>query len=226
MDVNAHNSKYTKQYWENRGVCSKNNVVIYNGVPFVKKHDKNNAYIDFPELKNSFIVGTTSRLIPWKRVDILINAFSMTKYKENMKLLLVGDGPERKNLDKLVEKNAIQNLVIFTGYKSNVTDYQDVLDLSVFPSVSEPFGLVAIECLLLGKPVYVMDDGGGITELIEDIEPQNVAKSIEHLTKLLDKAYEDQETSKLSASNRMMSTKKYSVSNTEAKYAKLYQKII
>tara|TARA_R110002167_G_scaffold25703_2_gene88968 strand:- start:8117 stop:9226 length:1110 start_codon:yes stop_codon:yes gene_type:complete len=226
MDVIAHNSKYTKEYWLNRGVKSKNNVVVYNGVPAVKKHTKENVFALYPALKDTFLIGTTSRFIPWKRIEILIEAFSMSKYKNEMKLVLVGEGPIKSTLEALVTKLGIQDSVVFTGYRPNVTDFQAALDVCVFPSVSEPFGLVAIECLLLGKPVFVMNDGGGITELIEDVEPQNIAKSVEDLAKLFDKAYEDQEISKLNASKRIHAAQKYSVNNTEKEYAKLYQKTI
>lgn len=226
MDLVAHNSKYTKEYWLNRGVKSKNNVVVYNGVPDVKKHTKENVFTLYPELKGSFLIGTTSRFIPWKRIEILIEAFAMCKYKNEMMLVLVGEGPIKSTLETLVTKLEIQDSVVFTGYRPNVTDFQAALDVCIFPSVSEPFGLVAIECLLLGKPVFVMNDGGGITELIEDVEPQNIAKSITHLAELLDNNYLNKEVSMLYASKRINAAQKYSVCNTEKEYAKLYKKTI
>jgi len=226
MDFVAYNSKYTKEYWLSRGVNSKNSEVIYNGVPNVKKSNKEKVFKLYPQLKDNFLIGTTSRFIPWKRVEILIEAFSTCKYKKEMMLVLVGEGSKRSTLEKLVTKLGIQDRVVFTGYRANVTDFQSALDCCVFPSVSEPFGLVAIECLLLGNPVFVMNDGGGITELIEDIEPQNIASSITHLAELLDNNYKNKEDSKLKASKRKNAAQKYSVRNTEKEYAQLYKKTV
>jgi len=63
------------------------------------------------------------------------------------------------------------------------------MDVCVFPSTTEAFGLVAIECLYLGKPVLVFKDGGGITELIEKVEPENVVSDVNALAAAFDKYY-------------------------------------
>ena len=226
MNLIAHNSYYTKNYWKNRGVTGKNNFVVYNGVPNVNKHNVENVLEVYPDLENEFIIGTTSRFIPWKRVELLVNAFSKTANRRKMKLLLVGDGPEKEKIEKLIKSKNLDTQVIMTGFRSNVTDYQAVMDVCVFPSVSEPFGLVAIECLLLGKPVFVMQDGGGITELIKDIEPHNIAKSESHLVDLMDTSYLNRRVITLNANNRVKAGQNYSVANTEKQYFDLYKQLI
>lgn len=226
MNLIAHNSYYTKNYWKNRGVNGTNNFVVYNGVPNVNKHNVKNVLEVYPDLENEFIIGTTSRFIPWKRVELLVNAFSKTANKHNMKLLLVGDGPDKEKIENLIKSKNLDTHVIITGFRSNVTDYQAVMDVCVFPSVSEPFGLVAIECLLLGKPVFVMQDGGGITELIKDIEPQNIARSESHLVDLMDTSYLNRRAITLNATNRVKAGQNYSVENTEKQYFDLYKQLI
>lgn len=185
----VNNSNYSQQYWLEKGVKKENNAVIYNGVGFNDSFDKNFARSMFPEIiGNGFIVGTTSRFIGWKRVDFLIKGFAkfLNKYGD-AKLLLVGDGTEMENLKSLVSNLGIDDSVIFTGFQKQVTSFQSVMDVCVFPSVSEPFGLVAIECMHLGKPVVVMNDGGGLRELVEQVEPDLI---VDDVNAMADKLYE------------------------------------
>ena len=184
----THNSKYTQIFWQENGLKNTDNWVIYNGVHFEKEINNNRAIEDYPELENKFIIGTTSRFISWKRIDLLIDAFKQIDNKDII-LLLVGDGDQKTKLEQKVESLKIEN-VIFTGHKNKVIDYQSVMDVCVFPSHSEPFGLVAVECLHLGKPVVVFKDGGGITEIIDVIEKENVVADVSQLVILLNFFYQ------------------------------------
>lgn len=183
VDLIAYNSHFTRKYWEHKKVKSNIGNVLYNGVYFNTKSSDFSIYSEYPELKNKFVIGTSSRLIPWKRVDLLIHLFSsIIKFlPENVVLLIVGDGSEYDNLNKLVELLGIQKFVKFIGYKSNIVDYQSIMDLVVFPSVEEPFGLVAIECFSLGKPVFVMYDGGGLVEIVSGFSKNFVGNSLDDL---------------------------------------------
>ncbi|GGB88077.1 glycosyl transferase [Dyadobacter sediminis] len=195
VDYVTYNSHYTKQFWKERGISNEHNQVVYNGVTFAADTaPKNSAEPILPVNKNHFVIGTSSRFIPWKRVDLLIRSFALFQAgKEDVTLLLVGDGTEMDNLKKLVKELHIENKVTFTGYTTNVTHYQSLMDVCVFPSTTEAFGLVAIECLYLGKPVLVFKDGGGITELIEKIEPENVVSDVNALAGAFDNYYQNRD---------------------------------
>jgi glycosyltransferase involved in cell wall biosynthesis len=225
MDAIAYNSSYTKNFWEYSGVGNKKNRVIYNGVPIPINFDKNNAFKAYPFLKGKYIIGTTSRFIKWKRIELLIEAFSLLKDKQNMVLLLVGDGPEMESLTELASQKGIFDNTLFTGYKSNVTDYQDAMNVCVFPSVNEPFGLVAIECLLLGKPVLVMKDGGGITEILEMFEPKYIVNSAQDLSILLEKEYNRFVDGRL-IKNSIESIDDFTIQKAELGYSLLYKSIV
>lgn len=164
IDVEVYNSNYTKEFWQNWGAKAKSNILIYNGLRFKDYNDT--VKVDLGG-KYDFIVGTTSNFIKYKRIDLLIEAFaSWSKDKGNVLLLLVGDGAEKKELMSLVDKLNISNKVFFSGHKSDIFNYQKLMDVCVFPSSTETFGLAALECLHLGKPVVVMSDGGGICEVV------------------------------------------------------------
>jgi len=58
-----------------------------------------------------------------------------------------------------------------------VEDYYNTFDICVFPSENEPFGLVALEAYLYGKPVISFSDSGGLLEVIEPLEPENIVEN-------------------------------------------------
>ena len=102
-------------------------------------------------------------------------------------LVIVGDGPQSKELKEKCEKEDIQN-VYFTGTRRDVEDVIPSCGLLVLPSFSESFGLVLIEALSCGKPV-IGSNVGGIKEIItEDVgllidpnDPTDLANAIDRV---------------------------------------------
>lgn len=222
----AHNSPFTKTFWEKRGLKERDtNVFIYNGVNFSSSKISEEPYQSMPDLREHFIIGTTSRLIPWKRVNLLIEAYknALPNLPQNVLLLIVGEGEEINKLKSLYD-NVLHKKIRFIGYKSNITDYQSIMDLCIFPSVEEPFGLVSIECLHLGKRVIVMNDGGGLTDIIKGYNPHYVARNFEDLV------YKIISCSKLKIDGkekeRIEYSKQFSVEIEEKQYFNFYKKVI
>ena len=183
VDFITFNSNYSKSYWSD---ILKNtpNKVIYNGIDFSSANYSNDKVK--LDLESNFVIGTSCRFIKWKRVDKLIIAFKKCQEKiPDAKLLLVGDGPERASLEKLAQDLGIEEHVVFTGYRDDVRAYQNSMDVCVFPSTTETFGLVAIETLLLGKPTIVFQDGGGITEIINGVNNEDVVSDENELVQRL-----------------------------------------
>jgi glycosyltransferase involved in cell wall biosynthesis len=182
------NSKYTEDFWRKRGVENQNATIIYNGISFKKV--KNKALRSSLNLDDKFIIGTSSRLIEWKRIDLLVKAFYVFQQNKNKAfLVIVGDGNEKVGLQELVRSLGISEKVLFTGNVVNVEEYQFMMDVCVFPSTTEAFGLVAIECMQYGKPVLVMSDGGGITEVVEKLDVTNICNDIDALVANIEKYY-------------------------------------
>ncbi|WP_035668038.1 glycosyltransferase family 4 protein [Flavobacterium sp. 83] len=186
------NSKYTEDFWRKRGVKNENSSIIYNGVSF--RDVKNRDLRSVLNLNDKFIIGTSSRLIEWKRIDLLIKAFCVFQHnKKSAFLLIVGDGNEKGRLQELVKSLGMSEKVLFTGNVINVEDYQFMMDVCVFPSTTEAFGLVAIECMEYGKPVLVMADGGGITEVVEKLDESNVCDDMDSLIENLERYFNNQD---------------------------------
>ena len=118
-----------------------------------------------PEEKIVLFVG---RLVYEKGVHILINAIPKILEKVNAKFIIVGDGYMRENLLELVKKIGLAHKVLFTGFLDDKTlkKLQRCADVSVVPSLFEPFGIVALEAMAAKSPV-VVSDTGGLSEIVE-----------------------------------------------------------
>ena len=101
-----------------------------------------------------------SALVPYKRVDLAIEAFN--KYGE--KLLVVGSGPEREKLEKRANKN-----IEFLGWQSdeNLAHLYEGCRALIFPGV-EDFGIVPLEAMASGKPVVAYGEGGALETVVAD----------------------------------------------------------
>lgn len=120
--------------------------------------------------KNDKIIFFIGRLVPEKGVKELINAFALVNKKiPKAKLVIGGRGPQKSILDRLCLDLAINENVIFTGFirekDRNFVYY--CADVAVFPSLYEPFGIVALEAMATNTPVIV-SNVGGLAEIVED----------------------------------------------------------
>jgi glycosyltransferase involved in cell wall biosynthesis len=97
------------------------------------------------------------RLVKYKHVDDLILAFS--RLNLDAELYIVGDGPERQNLEFLVRKLGIENKVVFTGFTNEERKIELIKSshVLVLPSTTEGFGIVLIEAMAAKTPPIATD---------------------------------------------------------------------
>jgi L-malate glycosyltransferase len=114
-----------------------------------------------------FIVAHTSNFRKVKRVEDVIHVFHGIASRFPSKLLLVGDGPERRNLENLCRELGRCQDIIFLGKQDAIEELLAVSDLFLIPSQSESFGLAALEALACGVPV-IASNAGGLPEVIKD----------------------------------------------------------
>lgn len=189
VDLISFNSKYTAETAKRLyGIKGTQHCILYNGTLLPEKAT-DAADVECSVAKRCegrFVVGTAARLTERKKIDRLIRSFA-TFNRDNFAVLLVlGDGPERSNLETLAARLDQHDNVFFLGFKSPLEPYYRMMHVCVFPSVAEPFGLVAIEALSLGKPAIVFADGGGLAEIIKPIEPSDVVDDEASLCERLD----------------------------------------
>jgi len=106
----------------------------------------------------------TSNFRKVKRIEDVVYVFDEVKKHINAKLLLVGDGPERTHIEKLVRKLQLDEEVRFLGKLDAVEEVLSVCDLFIMPSAQESFGLAALEAMACEVPV-ISTNAGGLPEL-------------------------------------------------------------
>jgi glycosyltransferase involved in cell wall biosynthesis len=146
-------------------------VMIPNGVnaEVYTKNEKENlaqfrSKYALPEEKIVLFVG---RLVYEKGVHVLVNAAPKVLEKANAKFIIVGNGYMKDQLSTIVNATGIANKVMFTGFVDDETLWklQKCADVSVVPSLFEPFGIVALEAMAAKSPV-VVSDTGGLSEIV------------------------------------------------------------
>lgn len=99
-----------------------------------------------------------------KRVDDVIRIFEIVSKKVKSKLLMVGDGPERKYMEELCRSLHLCDEIRFLGKQEAVEELLAIADLFLLPSESESFGLAALEAMACEVPV-ISSNAGGIPEV-------------------------------------------------------------
>lgn len=157
--------------------------------------------------RSSKMILFLGRLVYQKGVNVLIGALPIilsrySKGKRDVKLVIVGEGPMRKQLERDAASLGISKNVVFTGYLDDymVRSLLKAADVVVVPSLYEPFGIVAIEAMAAKTPV-VVSDIDGLSELISDgegikVPPNNSERLAARVVKILSDTEEGKKRAK------------------------------
>lgn len=110
------------------------------------------------------VITHISNFRPVKCIPDVIEVFDRIQREIPAKLMMVGDGPERENAERLCEEKGISDRVVFLGNSNEIDRILCFSDLFLLPSISESFGLAALEAMINRTPV-VSSDTGGIPEV-------------------------------------------------------------
>lgn len=139
--------------------------VLYNFIDFNRftKHNKDHFKKAIaPE--GEPILTHVSNFRKVKRVDDVIRIFHEVRSEMPAKLLLIGDGPERRNAESLCRKLELCQDIRFLGKQDAVEELLAVSDLLLIPSAKESFGLAALEAMACEVPV-ISTNAGGLPEV-------------------------------------------------------------
>lgn len=137
---------------------------VYNRDADVIYPPVNTNSFKFQEKKKNYYL-TASRLVPYKKVDLIVEAFALMPDKE---LIVIGDGPDMNKI-----KNKASNNVKILGHQSfeNLISYMQLAKAFVF-AAEEDFGITPVEAQACGTPVIAFGKGGAL-ETVRGIDQHN-----------------------------------------------------
>jgi len=152
-------------------IHSKKVIVIYNGaLP---------AESDNPEDMSNYrkahgidgtdiVLSTVASLRVQKGHKYFLDGLAhVVKKHNNVKYLIAGEGPLRKELEEYVDKLGLSSNVVFLGTEKNIQTLLGITDILVLPSLVEGLPLAAVEAMAYGKPI-VASRTGGLPEVVTD----------------------------------------------------------
>jgi glycosyltransferase involved in cell wall biosynthesis len=112
---------------------------------------------------DDYIFVTCGRLVKRKAIDVLIRALGSIP-SEKFKLYIMGDGPERENLERITRRLNLENKVFFLGFVDDNEKYKylNIADVFALASMHEGFGIVYMEAMFCGLPVICSNEGGQV----------------------------------------------------------------
>jgi glycosyltransferase involved in cell wall biosynthesis len=169
-------------------------------------------------------------LITRKAYDLLIKALAVAhKQGLDLGLVLIGEGPERKNLERIASESGLTDRVLFAGSVSDEMKfkYLSAADIYALPSLHEGFGIVLLEAMTCSLPIIATNKGGQ-TDIVKDgyngilIPPSDEKALADAITTLASDAQKRNTIGK----NNKEDVKNYSMSAVAGRYLELFNKVI
>ncbi len=194
---------------------SKNIHIVPTGIETEKFYKENFDKYKINKLRNKigiskkdFVIITVNRLAKEKNVDkLIINHKEIVKKYPNIKLLIVGDGPDMDKLINLSKRLGIKNNVIFVGKVplDEVKYYYQLGNVFATASITETQGLTVIEAMASSLPVIAINDESFINSVINDLNGYLYNCDEEYINYIF-KIYNDKKLeSRLSKQSRILS---------------------
>lgn len=218
-------SQITKGQLLELGVDPDSIQVIYNGVDpslFENQHDHQG---------DVFTVVYVGRLWRIKGIHLLVEAAaSIVKERNDVRFLLVGDGPERQELEAKIVRNNLSNFVTITGFQdyAKIPGILKEADLFVLPSLMEGMPNSILEAMAARVPV-VATKVGGVPEIVTHmqngilIEPNSVEQLANAIITVIDDA---DLRNRLAEAGHKMINERFKWSDTAAQVSQLYEKVM
>ncbi|MBD3226423.1 MAG: N-acetyl-alpha-D-glucosaminyl L-malate synthase BshA, partial [Caldithrix sp.] len=174
------------------------------------------------------IITHISNFRPLKRVHELVDVMEKIADQSKVKLLMVGDGPERAAVERKCKEKKLCQSIEFLGKQENVADILAISDLFILPSENESFGLAALEAMACGVPC-ITSNAGGLTEVNIDGETGFVCEvgDIEAYAASVLKLINDTDLRQKFSQNALkISQQKFNADRIVQQYIDYYNKIL
>lgn len=154
------------------GVSQNRIHYIPNGIDtqrFARSYDK--ALVRDLGISDELVVGTVAALRPEKNLTLLVRAFAGLSIMQNAQLVLVGEGPERGNIERECERQGVATRVILTGALSEPERVLGRFDVFALSSITEQMPNSVLEAMAAGLPVCATAVG----DVKQMLAPENAA---------------------------------------------------
>lgn len=177
--------------------------------------------------ENERIITHVSNLRPVKRASDVMEIFYKIQKEIPSKLLVVGEGPDRENIECQAKDLGILDKVLFMGNSNEVNKLLCYSDLFLLPSKTESFGLAALEAMAARTPVISTNSGGlsevnihGVTGFLSNVgDTDDMAKNGIHILKDLDRLQQFKQQA-------LDQAKQFSLQNILPSYKEVYREVI
>jgi glycosyltransferase involved in cell wall biosynthesis len=124
---------------------------------------------EFGAGREDTLAVTVARLVPWKGIDLLIDALAiLAPRRPQLRAVVVGDGPLRAELEGRAAARGMARQLIFAGVRRDVPEILSAADIFVLPSVAEGMPIAVLEAMSAGLPVVATAVDGVPEVVLED----------------------------------------------------------
>ncbi len=195
-------------------------ILKVNSINMKKKEKIENKF-----LKNSYILSI-GRLTKQKNFSLLISAFKeIIREYPNLKLVILGEGEDRKKLEKLIMNLSLKNIVFLEGYKRNIFNYLYNCECYISSSLYEDPGFTLIESGFLNKTVIAADSDTGQSEILNNSNNGFLFKNNDK-TSLINQYLQFKGLSKKEVMNKKIKLKKFSKNFSTFRHFQNLEKIL
>ena len=202
--------------------------VIYNFIDFERFSRSNKDHFKKAIAPNNErILLHVSNFRKVKRVEDVIKVFKKVHDVLPSKLLLIGDGPERHNMEELCRKLNLCDEIRFLGKQDAIEELLAIADVFIIPSESESFGLAALEAMACEVPVISSNAGGlpevnihGETGFLSDVG------DVEQMAKNTIALLSNEELLQQFRANALTQAKRFDIKNILPQYEAYYEEIL
>ena len=176
---------------------------------------------------NEKIICHISNFRKVKRIRDVLLSFEIISKEIDVKLILVGDGPERSALEKISRESKYRNNIYFLGSLKSTKEVLNISDLFFLPSSTESFGLSALEAMACSVPV-ISTKTGGIPEVVIDGESGYLSKvgDVKEMSSNAIEILSNENKLSLFKENALKQAMKFDVKQILPRYEKIYEKCI
>ena len=221
-------SKATAESFRAAGFHGERTSTIQNGIatPVTRRsRNETRAALAIPE--SDFVIVTVARFTVQKGYRHLLSAIqALGALGANACFLLVGDGPERCDMEALAESLGTNAKISFLGERDDVPDLMAAADLFVLPSLFEGLPLVILEAMALGLPIVTTNIGGTVEALGVD-HPWLVGSADgSALAAMISTAIADAGRHAQGDRNRRRFAERFAIERMAAETAELYRSVV